>query len=518
MASIPRSLSALQYVSSESSTRTSVDDFGNLAAYSSVEQAKIKKNPPNVQEKCQHEMLATPCIPPGSSLNGQNFSSDFLSKNTSFSSFDNQSYFDQPSGMGFHKEFHSSEQSIRHNTYAQGISLSSAPQDPGVSSGFKPNVELPLMASFPQNESSFIKVSDRNHARGTFECEPSSFLRMRVQNLQQRLPMRGNPEVGTKYTTPLCSRSENSAYFPFREKKENPSTFNPQYQVSETSNPNTLIHSDQFAPTNMINKNSNLCEPGRPVPQTDARSKLSAIQDKIVRFEGQLQVESQQKKAAEENKLQVLRESISTVEKTLNAEVRRRLETIKSLHASFENQLQTFHTHVERSVAEKQRQITEGVESIASRLHAAERRVDALHDSQNATVQKLTEDIEQATVHIRTLKEHLDNELKARRQREAILLDRLMDVEKQLESRIALERGIREKDVLQLKCSLDSIHDNHIALDDAFQQSLANTFHELKTSLQQEAQAREQADDDIVQALNHYTAALQGALSIANSS
>jgi hypothetical protein len=34
----------------------------------------------------------------------------------------------------------------------------------------------------------------------------------------------------------------------------------------------------------------------------------------------------------------------------------------------------------------------------------------------------------------------LENELKARRQREAILLDRLADVEKQLESRIALER------------------------------------------------------------------------------
>lgn len=251
--------------------------------------------------------------------------------------------------------------------------------------------------------------------------------------------------------------------------------------------------------------------------QPNTRSKLSALQDKIVRFEGRLQVESQNRKAAEENRLNVLREAIGSVEKTLNAEVRRRLDANKTIQSGFESQLSTLQAHVERSLGEKSRQVTEAIEALSTRIRAAEDRVTAMGESQHAVAQKLSANIEQAVTDIRTLKEHLDNELKARRQREAILLDRLTDVEKQLDSRVTLERGIREKDVAHLRSTLDTVHENHVALDETFQQTLANRFHDLKVSLQQESQAREQADDDIVQALNHYTAALQSALSIANS-
>lgn len=65
----------------------------------------------------------------------------------------------------------------------------------------------------------------------------------------------------------------------------------------------------------------------------NTRTKLSVLQDKIVRFEGQLQVESQHRRAAEENRLNVLREAIGSVEKTLNAEVRRRLEANKAIQS-----------------------------------------------------------------------------------------------------------------------------------------------------------------------------------------
>lgn len=39
-----------------------------------------------------------------------------------------------------------------------------------------------------------------------------------------------------------------------------------------------------------------------------------------------------------------------------------------------------------------------------------------------------------------------------------------------------------------LRSQLDSVHENHVALDEAFQQMLANKFHELKVALQQESQ------------------------------
>ena len=54
--------------------------------------------------------------------------------------------------------------------------------------------------------------------------------------------------------------------------------------------------------------------------------------------------------------------------------------------------------------------------------------------------------------------------------------------------------------------------------DEKFQTFVLEEIATMKNGLVMESQTREASDDDIVQALNHYTKALQDALRIANSS
>jgi hypothetical protein len=191
-----------------------------------------------------------------------------------------------------------------------------------------PSVELPLMASFPQSEMNGLGSFELSKNRPHHDTEPSSFLRHRVENIQQKLPQRITPDVTRKsILKPLNCRTND---FTFYDKKMTQQQTSSDYPLLE-SIPLKSTLCDNFLSTNASTISSQLSDPNHITPPVNARAKLATIQDKIVRFEGQLHYETQQKKAVEENRLQVLRESISTVEKTLNAEVRRRLETVKTI-------------------------------------------------------------------------------------------------------------------------------------------------------------------------------------------
>lgn len=275
--------------------------------------------------------------------------------------------------------------------------------------------------------------------------------------------------------------------------------------------------SESLRTTSTVTTTTNTTTKPEDAAAWPTRTKLVDLQAKIASFEAQIQAESQQRRAAEERRLNTLGESMCTLEKTLNAEIRRRLEANKTIQMGFESQLATLESHIERSLEEKERHIAAAVDALTNRIRGAENEVNAVHQAHADTVQKLKLEMERLSDALIATKENLDTELKARRQREAAMFDKMSEIEKQIEARLGLEKGIRQKDVDQLRASLESINNNHVALDDAFQKDLAAGFHELKSALEAETQARERSDDDIVQALNHYTIALQTALKIANA-
>lgn len=254
--------------------------------------------------------------------------------------------------------------------------------------------------------------------------------------------------------------------------------------------------------TKKINWNDGTC----PRPNK-TRSQLAVLQDKIAKFEGLLQMENKHRKSAGECKLKVLKETLETLEKTLAAEMRRRVDANKSTQMSLEDQLSALEERIDQAMEEKSKSVTSMVDAISTRLTKAEEEARQAMEIQKRQLVQLAEDIDAVASEAQKIKDYISDEFQARRQRGEIISDKLVELEKQIESKVNIEKSVRERDVRKLEGAVEELRNYHIAADDSFQQDLVEKFLELKQALKEETQAREQADDDIVQALNYYTIA-----------
>lgn len=63
------------------------------------------------------------------------------------------------------------------------------------------------------------------------------------------------------------------------------------------------------------------------------KSKLAVLSERICGFERQMETEAKQRRESEEGRVIAIKEAISKLEKTLNAEIKRRVEANKALQA-----------------------------------------------------------------------------------------------------------------------------------------------------------------------------------------
>jgi len=104
----------------------------------------------------------------------------------------------------------------------------------------------------------------------------------------------------------------------------------------------------------------------------------------------------------------------------------------------------------------------------------------------------------------------------ARKEREVAISKKLSEHETRTQAAFEAQGGNREQKYSSLRAELDQIKLRREKGDDKFQTFILEEVAAAKNGLVDESHAREQADDDIVQALNHYTKCLQDALRIIN--
>merc|ERR1712048_900865 len=101
-----------------------------------------------------------------------------------------------------------------------------------------------------------------------------------------------------------------------------------------------------------------------------------------------------------------------------------------------------------------------------------------------------------------------------RKERETLIIAKLRDLDARTSERLANEQNVLEHRYKELREELDvAVKDED---DKRFQDYILEEMAALKNGLVVESQQREQADDDIVKALNHYTQAIQEALRVVN--
>ena len=94
-------------------------------------------------------------------------------------------------------------------------------------------------------------------------------------------------------------------------------------------------------------------------------SKLADLQDRFIGYEKQIEQEARTRHDVEESRMLSIRDTILKLEKTLNSEIKRRVESNKSLQTLFENKISTVQEQIESVFLEKIDQLHSTVEEKA---------------------------------------------------------------------------------------------------------------------------------------------------------
>merc|ERR550514_936267 len=247
---------------------------------------------------------------------------------------------------------------------------------------------------------------------------------------------------------------------------------------------------------------------GMMVPMTNAQAKLGALQERFHGFEEQMEMETKHRKDNEVEKLSSIRDAMMKLEKTLNSEIKRRVEANKALQGMFESQIATVQDKLEAIFVERLDQLQASVDSLNDRMGIVERDFSMERE-------KYIRDIEDKNAmvakDVNNLQNAFENEKVDRKEREFLIAKKLGDHETRTQGKFEQEQKYQS-----LREELEESKRMREKGDEKFQTFILEEVAALKNGLVMESQAREQADDDIVQALNHYTKALQDALRIVN--
>lgn len=246
--------------------------------------------------------------------------------------------------------------------------------------------------------------------------------------------------------------------------------------------------------------------------ESDKR-KATALQVRFNGFEKQMEEETRRRRESEDTKLHVMRETMAKLEKTLNSEIKRRVEANKALQSMFESQIATVQDKLEAVFVEKLNHLQQAVDELSDRMALVEKDFTMERDKY---IRDLEEKNTLVAKDVNFLQDTFDQEKIQRGERDAQIQKRLAEHEYRTENRFEQERNARDHKYQSLREELQDAKRLRAKGDEKFQTFILEEVASLKNGLVLESESREQADDDIVQALNHYTKALQDALRIVN--
>lgn len=179
----------------------------------------------------------------------------------------------------------------------------------------------------------------------------------------------------------------------------------------------------------------------------------------------------------------------------------------------FESQIASIQERLEAIFIDRLDKNQVGVDSLADRISTVEREF-------TMTREQYIQDIEDKNAvvakNVNGMQNAFENEKIDRKERELMISRKIGDHESRTQASSEAQTHAREQKYQQLRGELEEIKRLRERGDDKFQTFILEEIAAVTNGLVSESHIREQADDDIVQALNHYTKALQDTLRIIN--
>ncbi|CAM9147315.1 unnamed protein product [Chrysoparadoxa australica] len=247
---------------------------------------------------------------------------------------------------------------------------------------------------------------------------------------------------------------------------------------------------------------------------TNTKARLSNILDSFQAFDTDMKIGTRQRREKDEHRIAQLTEELSGLEKTLNVEIKRRIELNKSIQTWAD-------TEITQTTTRFKDLITERSDAIQERLNTIVGKLDSLEVLFSTEMAKIPVDIQRRTEELTKMLTDFeckfDAERNSRLEREGRIVKQLGDHEEVVSGNFDKERTARENTYAELRRTLDENIRSRMKGDEKFQSFVAEELAALRNAVGLERQTREKEDDEIVDALNRYTTKLQTSLKIINS-
>lgn len=242
-------------------------------------------------------------------------------------------------------------------------------------------------------------------------------------------------------------------------------------------------------------------------------TKLNALSERFSGFERQMDMETRVRKDSEEAQVNGLRDNVARLEKTLNSEIKRRVEANKALQGMFEMQMATVQDKLEAVFLERFDTLHTSVDTLNDRMEVVEK--DFIQ-SRERYIRDIEDKSAMVLDDVEALHSSFHNELSDRKERETLIVAKVHDLESKTSEQFVQYAKNLDRRYATLHDELLESKNVRQETDKRFQDYIIEEVAALKNALVVESQTRETADDDIVNSLNHYTQSLQAALRVVN--
>lgn len=248
--------------------------------------------------------------------------------------------------------------------------------------------------------------------------------------------------------------------------------------------------------------------------QTATRSKLEELMGSFTVFDDVMRIGTQQRREKDEHCLAEMRREMSRLEHKLEAEIKKRIEMNKSLQNYCDDQIAQMTASFENLLSDRAKHVDDRLDILTQEIDSLQALVAKEKEEIPTIIESKTNELTQKLVGFMDL---FEKERLRRTNQEAIIWKRLSDHEHVTAESLERERHDRELKYSDLKIALDTFTSTRTRGSEKFHAFTQREIANIQNALVAEAQAREREDDEIVEALNRYTAKLQDSLKIITS-
>jgi hypothetical protein len=278
--------------------------------------------------------------------------------------------------------------------------------------------------------------------------------------------------------------------------------------MSQTGAPAMATRTDAKSETKSLAPTTHTTATNRSVS-----GKLNAMADDFNNFYGDLEEETTIRKQAEEQRVVRMERELGKIETVLATETKRRIEASKALQTMFEAKVVAMQREFKAELRGAFEPLQSQIDALVARVEQLELTMENERRDREKEIQKANKEVlDKFAVH----QKQFEVEKVTRLQREAQTLKRVGDEVFRIQQKITAERTAREAAIVLMKDDFMAAHKAREKADEVFKSEMLRKMAVVEKDLEVETKNREASEEQLVNALNDYTRALQDGLRIVN--